>query len=405
MAQGFSQTRLDRIPHFLQSQYVDAGLLPHAAIMVSRGGEVVLNSVIGEARPGSALQQDAIYRIASMTKSITSIVFMMLVEEGKVTLDDPLTKFCPEFAQTGIFVAGGGNIPFVTRPVECPIRMRDLLTHTAGLTYGFQERHPVDAAYRKLRIDDFISEQSMDEFIQKLAAVPLLFNPGDHWNYSIATDVLGAVIARIEGKDLGVVLKERLFDPLGMKDTGFRVAPDQQHRLTEAYAFHPHKKMVSFDTGEDSRWAREAIEREGAFQSGGGGLLSTTADYHRFCLMLLGGGTLNGKQIISRKTLELMTANHLKGGGDLTEHSVGVFSEDENAGIGFGLGFATTIDPARSGVPCSAGDFYWGGMFSTGFFVDPVEDIAMLFMTQLMPSSTYPVRREIKTMIYAALND
>lgn len=400
MAQGFSQARLDRIVDFVQSQYVDTGRLPHAAILVSRRGEVVLDGVMGDARPNAALAHDAIYRIASMTKPITSVVFMMLVEEGKVALDDPLIKFCPEFQKTGIFVAGGGNMPFVSRPVERQIRMRDLLTHRAGLTYSFQERHPVDAAYRKQRIDDFISDQTMDEFVARVSNIPLLFNPGDHWNYSIATDILGAVIARIEGKDLGSVLKERLFDPLGMTDTGFRIAADQQHRLTDAYAFHPRDKMTSFDSGADSRWAKDS-----AFQSGGGGLLSTVADYHRFCLMLLGGGSWNGQQIISRKTLDLMTANHLTGGGDLTEHSIGVFSEDDNAGIGFGLGFATTIDPARAGVPSSVGDFYWGGMFSTGFFVDPVEDIAMVFMTQLMPSSTYPVRREIKTMIYAALND
>lgn len=400
MAQGFSKTRLNRIPEFIASRYVDAGLLPHAAILVSRRGEVVLDSQIGDARPGTPLKHDAIYRIASMTKPITSVVFMMLVEEGKIALDDPLTKFCPEFEKTGIFAAGGGSIPFITRPVQRRIRMRDLLTHSAGLTYSFQERHPVDAAYRKTRIDDFASDLMMDEFIEQLSQIPLLFNPGDHWNYSIATDVLGAVIERVEGKPFAVVLKERLFDPLGMTDTGFHIPADQHHRLTDAYAFHPRGQMVSFDSGEASRWAKNRN-----FHSGGGGLLSTVHDYHRFCLMLLGGGSLDGQQIISRKTLELMTLNHLTGGGDLTEHSIGVFSEDDNAGIGFGLGFATTIDPARSGVPSSIGDFYWGGMFSTGFFVDPIEDIAMVFMTQLMPSSTYPVRREVKTMIYAALND
>lgn len=400
MAQGFSQTRLDRIPAFLQEKYLDSGRLPHAAIQVSRRGKLVLDSQLGEARPGTPLPSDAIYRIASMTKPITSVVFMMLVEEGKVALDDLLIKFCPEFEKTGVFVAGGGNMPFVTRTVQQHIRMRDLLTHRAGLSYSFQERHPVDAAYRKTKIDDFASNQTMDEFIANLAQIPLLFNPGDHWNYSVATDVLGAVIERIEAKPFATVLQERLFDPLGMKDTGFHIAPDQQHRLTDAYAFHPRDKMVSFDSGDASRWAKNRN-----FHSGGGGLLSTMADYHRFCLMLLGGGTWDGQHYLGRKSLELMALNHLPGGGDLTEHSVGAFSEDDNAGIGFGLGFATTIDPARAGVPSSVGDFYWGGMFSTGFFVDPAEDIAMVFMTQLMPSSTYPVRREIKTMIYAALHD
>ncbi|WP_033074472.1 serine hydrolase domain-containing protein [Sphingopyxis sp. MWB1] len=400
MTQGFDPARLDRIPAFLTAKYVDSGRLPHAATLVSRRGEVVHRSCIGDARPGAALKEDAIFRIASMTKPITSVALMMLLEEGKVALSDPLVKFCPEFRDTGVFVAGGGNMPFVTRPVTQPIRIIDLLRHTAGLTYSFQERTPVDAAYRKTRIDDFDADYTMDGFIGALAKIPLQFEPGAHWNYSMATDVLGAVIERVESKPFAAVLNERIFTPLGMKDTGFQVPADQQHRLTDCYIFDPAEKMKLFDSGDRSRWAKAR-----SFHSGGGGLVSTLADYHRFCLMLLGGGTLDGVRIISRKTLALMTANHLVGGGDLTQHSVGVFSEDDNAGIGFGLGFAVTLDPARAGIPASAGDFYWGGMFSTGFFVDPVEEICMVFMTQLMPSSTYPVRRQVKTLVHAALDD
>ncbi|MDZ3831809.1 MAG: serine hydrolase domain-containing protein [Sphingopyxis sp.] len=400
MSLGFDPARLDRIPALLKTKYVDTGRLPHAATLVSRGGEIAHLSCIGEARPGEALKEDAIFRIASMTKPITSIAFMMLVEEGKVALSDPLVKFCPEFSDTGVFVAGGGNAPFLTRPPAQPVRMVDLLRHTAGLTYSFQERTPVDAAYRKTRIDDFDADYTMDSFIAALARIPLQFDPGAHWNYSMATDVLGAVIERIEGKPFARVLQERIFAPLGMADTGFQVPAHQQHRLTDCYAFDPKEKMKLFDSGERSRWAKER-----SFHSGGGGLASTLSDYHRFCLMLLGGGKLGDTRIISRKTLALMTANHLVGGGDLTQHSVGIFSEDENAGVGFGLGFAVTLDPARTGIPGSAGDFYWGGMFSTGFFVDPVEDICMVFMTQLMPSSTYPVRREVKTLVHAALDD
>lgn len=400
MIQGFDTARLERIPAFLAAKYIDTGRLPHAATLVSRRGEIAHQSVIGAARPGEALKEDAIFRIASMTKPVTSIAFMMLVEEGKVALSDPLVKFCPEFRDTGVFVAGGGNVPFLTRPPASPIRMVDLLRHTAGLTYGFQERTPVDAAYRKARIDDFDADYTMDSFIEGLAKIPLQFDPGAHWNYSMATDVLGAVIERIEGKPFGEVLQERIFGPLGMVDTGFRVPADQQHRLADAYAFDPKEKKKDFDTGARSRWAKDR-----SFQSGGGGLASTLHDYHRFCLMLLGGGKLGDVRIVSRKTLDLMTSNHLPGGGDLTQHSVGIFSEDENAGVGFGLGFAVTLDPARAGIPGSAGDFYWGGMFSTGFFIDPVEEICMVFMTQLMPSSTYPVRREVKTLVHAAIDD
>ena len=400
MTHGFDPARLDRIPAFLAAKYVDTGRLPHAATLVSRRGEIAHQSVIGDARPGEALKDDAIFRIASMTKPITSIAFMMLVEEGKVALSDPLVKFCPEFSDTGVFVAGGGNVPFLTRPPAQPIRMVDLLRHTSGLTYGFQERTPVDAAYRKARIDDFDADYSMDSFIADLAKIPLQFDPGAHWNYSMATDVLGAVIERIEGKPFAEVLQERIFGPLSMVDTGFKVPAEQQHRLADAYAFQPRDRKQDFDAGDRSRWAKDR-----SFHSGGGGLVSTLDDYHRFCLMLLGGGKLGDTRIISRKTLDLMTSNHLPGGGDLTQHSVGIFSEDENAGVGFGLGFAVTLDPARAGIPGSAGDFYWGGMFSTGFFVDPVEEICMVFMTQLMPSSTYPVRREVKTLVHAAIDD
>ncbi|USI76981.1 serine hydrolase [Sphingopyxis sp. USTB-05] len=400
VAHGFNTARLDRIPAFLEAKYVGPGRLPHAATLVSRRGEIAHQSVIGEARPGEALKEDAIFRIASMTKPITSVAFMMLVEEGKVALSTPLAKFCPEFNDTGVFVAGGGNVPFLTRPPTQPIRMVDLLRHTAGLTYGFQERTPVDAAYRKARIDDFDADYTMDSFIADLAKIPLQFDPGAHWNYSMATDVLGAVIERIEGKPFAQVLQERIFGPLGMVDTGFKVPADQQHRLADAYAFHPKEVKQDFDSGAKSRWAKDR-----SFHSGGGGLASTLHDYHRFCLMLLGGGKLGDTRIISRKTLDLMTSNHLPGGGDLTQHSVGIFSEDENAGVGFGLGFAVTLDPAAAGIPGSTGDYYWGGMFSTGFFVDPVEEICMVFMTQLMPSSTYPVRREVKTLVHAAIDD
>lgn len=398
--QAMSKERLARIPAFLAAKYIETGRLPHAATLVSRRGEIVHQSCIGEARPGEALKDDAIFRIASMTKPITSIVFMMLVEEGKVALSHPLVKYCPEFANTGVFVAGGGNVPFLTRPPLTPILMVDLLRHTSGLTYGFQERTPVDAAYRKNKIDDFDADYTMDSFLAGLAKIPLQFDPGTHWNYSMATDVLGGVIERIEGKPFAQVLQERLFDPLGMVDTGFKVSADKQNRLTDCYAFHPTEKMKPFDNGDKSRWAKDR-----SFHSGGGGLVSTLADYHRFCLMLLGGGALDGTRIVSRKTLDLMTANHLPGGGDLVQHSIGIFSEAENAGVGFGLGFAVTESPAQTLTPGSAGDYYWGGMFSTGFFIDPVEDLAMVFMTQLMPSSTYPVRREVKTLIHAAIDD
>jgi CubicO group peptidase (beta-lactamase class C family) len=395
---GFNPERLARIDAYIKTKYLDTGRLPHAGLLIGRGDEIAHLSLQGDARPGQPLQQDAIFRIASMTKPVTSIVFMQLVEEGKVALSHSVASFLPEFKNLGVYVAGGGAVPFASRPAATEMKMVDLLRHTSGLTYGFQERTPLDAMYRNLKLDDFFGTRDLDEFIAELAKIPLQFDPGTAWNYSVSTDVIGAIIQRIEGKPLDEVFQERIFTPLGMHDTGFMVAPESTDRIADCYVYHPSKNMEMFDNGGGSRWSSR-----NRFLSGGGGLCSTLRDYHRFCRMLLNGGTLDDVQIVSPKTLELMTANHLPGGKDLTEISQSLFSEADNAGIGFGLGFACNMAPHSTLLPGSAGEFYWGGMFSTAFFVDPVEDIIMIFMTQLMPSSLYPIRREIKTMLYAAM--
>ncbi|WP_238475471.1 serine hydrolase domain-containing protein [Sphingomonas cavernae] len=394
---GFIPERLQRIDAHLKAKYLDTGRLPHTALLIGRGDEIAHLSLQGEARAGQPLKDDAIFRIASMSKPITSVAFMQLVEEGKLALADPVTKVIPEWKNLGVFVAGGGNMPFVSRPAATQMRMIDLLRHTAGFTYSFQERTPIDAAYRKAKLEAF-SGPDLEELIKILADIPLQFDPGTSWNYSIATDILGAIIQRVDGKPLDEAIAARITRPLGMDDTHFQVPTDKLDRMPDCYAFDPKETKKLYDPGEKSAWGRKPNQL-----SGGGGLASTLADYHRFCRMLLNEGELDGERIISRKTLELMTANHLPGGGDLTQHSTALFSEAENAGVGFGLGFATTMDPAATMVPGSRGDFYWGGMFSTAFFVDPVEAIIMIFMTQLMPSNTYPVRREIKTMLYSAL--
>lgn len=388
---GFLPERLARIPDFVQANYLDNGKLPFASLLVGRGDDIALSW-------SSGVADDAIFRIASMTKPITSVAFMQLVEQGKVALTDPVAKYIPEFAKLGVFVAGGGNIPFVSRPPATPMRIVDLLRHTAGFTYSFQERSNIDAAHRKTDVESW-NRNTSQSFIDILAEIPLEFDPGTEWNYSVATDIVGVLIERISGQSLPDYFQHHIFAPLGMNDTFFAVPADKAARLPEAYVFDAEAKLkLSDKAGSESLWAKGW-----SFNSGGGGLASTVADYHRFCRMLLNGGALDGVQIISPKTLELMTANHLPGGRDLTQMSKSLFSEADMAGIGFGLGFATTIDSAATLVPCSTGDFYWGGMYSTAFFVDPVEDIIMIFMTQLMPSTTYPVRREIKTMIYSAL--
>ena len=396
----FARERLDAIDAFVAARYLDTGKLPHAQLLVAADGEIVHFSHQGPAREGGMPIDDrSIFRIASMTKPVTSLAFMQLVEEGRVALDTPVHHVLPEFAKVGVYSGGGAGVPFATRPCASPMRMVDLLRHTAGLTYSFQQRTNIDAAYRERRIEAWHGNLDLDGFVAALAELPLEFDPGTAWNYSVATDVLGGVIQRLAGKPLDQVFAERIFAPLGMGDTGFVVPAHQTDRLTDCWTYKPGEGRVMLDRGEKSAWARPPTQL-----SGGGGLVSTSLDYHRFTTMLLKGGTLDGTRIIGRKTLDLMTRNHLPGAGDLASLSRSMFSEAANAGTGFGLGFAVNQDVAKSMVPGSEGEFYWGGMFSTAFFVDPVERISCVFMTQLSPSSLYPIRREIKTMIYAALN-
>jgi CubicO group peptidase (beta-lactamase class C family) len=395
---GFDPARLRAIDAFVKAQYLDSGKLPHAQLLIARHGRVAHFSHQGPAREGGAeVNEGSIFRIASMTKPVTSIAFMQLVEEGCVALDTPVHRVLPEFKGGGVYQGGGGGMPFATRPTAEPMRMVDLLRHTSGLTYGFQHRGNVDAAYRDGRIENWHGNHDLDGFVAALAKLPLEFSPGEAWNYSVATDVLGAVVQRLSGMTLDRYFDERIFAPLGMADTGFTVPADKTDRLTDCWAY-ARGGRVMYDEGAKSAWSTPP-----KLLSGGGGLTSTALDYHRFCTMLLNGGTLDGARVIGRKTLELMTQNHLPGGRDLTQLSRSMFSEAANAGMGFGLGFAINMDPARSLIPGSAGEYYWGGMFSTAFFVDPVEAITMVFMTQLSPSSLYPLRRELKTMIYAAL--
>jgi CubicO group peptidase (beta-lactamase class C family) len=386
---GFDPDRLARIPAFLERRYLAPRRLPHAQLLVARDGIPVHFSTQGEAGPGAPLRDDAIFRIASMTKPVTSVAYMMLLEEGSTRLDQPVDEVVPELQ--GLAVDGGG--------AAGPMTMLDLLRHTAGFTYDFQYHSPVDAAYRAERLNVLKPTRALEDFVAILGTLPLEFSPGEAWNYSVSTDVLGLVVQRLAGLPFEQVLAERIFAPLGMHDTGFKVPAEKADRLPEAWWVHPEHGTIVYDrAGADSDWARPPV-----LVSGGGGLVSTTADYHRFCRMLLGGGALEGVRLLGKKTLELMTRNHLPGGADLTQLSRSMFSEAIYSGQGFGLGFGVNLDPVRAMNVGSAGEFYWGGIFSTYFFVDPVERVSAVFMTQLMPSSTWPVRRELKAMVYAAL--
>ncbi|MBU1345389.1 MAG: beta-lactamase family protein [Alphaproteobacteria bacterium] len=402
---GFDPARLQRLDGFIKARYLDTGKLPHAQILISRDNEIVHFSSQGAAREGSdkPVDEGSIFRIASMTKPITSVAFMMLVEQGKVAVDTPVHDILPEFKNTGVYSGGGGGVPFITKPTAQPMRMLDLLRHTSGLTYGFQYRSNIDAVYRATPsdagpVENWYGEADLDTFITELAKTPLEFSPGEAWNYSVSTDVLGAVVQRVSGMPLDHFIAAKILTPLKMHDTGFMVPADKAERLVDCYAWAGPSGRIMYDRGETSMWLKQP-----KLVSGGGGLVSTALDYHRFCLMLANGGELDGVRILGRKTVELMTMNHLPGKSDLSTLSQSLFSETQNGGVGFGLGVAVTQDVAKAMIPGSAGEYYWGGMFSTSFFIDPVEKLHVVFMTQLSPSLLYPIRRELKTLIYSAL--
>jgi CubicO group peptidase (beta-lactamase class C family) len=396
---GFSPDRLARLDRFITEKYLQTGRMPCAQVVISRHGEIVHEFVGGkrDLARGLASEADTIFRIYSMTKPITSIAFMMLVEEGKVALDDPVHRFIPEWANLGVFSAGvtGG---FLTRPVARPMQMVDLLRHTSGLTYGFQNRTNVDAAYRKAGVGEIGSTLPLEDMIATLGTLPLEFSPGEAWNYSVSTDVLGYLVGKISGIPFEQFLQERIFSPLGMTDTGFQVRDGQGGRFASCYNATPKGGLDLQDDATKSDYLRPP-----SLVSGGGGLVSTAADYMKFCQMLLDRGACGEHQLIAPKTLDLMTVNHLPDGKDLTQLSRSLFSEATNAGVGFGLGFAVVQDAPRTLVPCSDGEFYWGGAASTAFWVDPAEDLSVVFMTQVLPSSAYPIRRELRTLVYSAL--
>ena len=398
---GFDDERLARIAPFLAKTYIDSGRLPNAQLVIARDGQPVHYTKLGSMGDDKReLRDDALFRIASMTKPVTSIAFMQLVEQCEVALEEPVTRIFPEFADLKVYAGGGGAIPFAPGKPASAMRFVDLLTHMSGLTYGLQNRNNIDAAYRENNFDFARDHLDSDAFIEKLSKLPLEFAPGTGWNYSVSTDVLGVAVERISGMRLGDYFERHIFAPLGMTDTHFGVAEGQSERLVDAYAYQPGHAPKMINAGATSK-----LNEPGAFDSGGGGLIGTIADYHRFSTMLLNGGELDGARIVSPKTIRLMRTNHLPNNADLTEMSSSLFSEANNAGTGFGLGFAMVIDPSKTLMPSSEGEFYWGGAYSTAFFVDPVERITMVFMTQVYPSSTYPIRRQLKTLIYSALTD
>jgi CubicO group peptidase (beta-lactamase class C family) len=409
---GMSKAALDRLEDHLKRRYIDAGRFPGTQLLVYRRGNIVHSAVQGFADLArkAPMKHDTIFRIYSMTKPITSVAFMMLFEEGRVALDEPVHKYIPEWRNLGVFQAGTAPA-FLTKPPSRPMLIVDLLRHTSGLTYGFQQRSNVDAAYRKMDIGEIPQAGTLQSMIDDLAKLPLEFSPGEAWNYSVSTDVIGYLIGKISGKPFEQFLKERIFDPLDMTDTDFFVPAGKVDRFAACYSADPQGGMTLHATDRKGDLTlqddptKSSFLSPPSFVSGGGGLCSTAADYLTFCRVLLGGGELGGVRLIGPKTLALMTSNHLPGGRDLPAMSRSLFSEATYQGIGFGLGFQVTMNPTETLIPGSAGEYGWGGLATTSFWIDPAEELIAVFMTQVIPSSAYPIRRELRTMVYAAITD
>lgn len=397
---GLDSGRLARIGQHLRQRYVEPGKIPGCLTLVARRGQVCYLDVTGhrDLQRDAPLTEDTVFRIYSMTKPITSVAIMTLFERGLIGLDDPVHRFIPAWRDLQVRTAGAFPL-FQGRPCARPMTVRDLLTHTSGLTYDWLRETNIDYAYRKLQVGVPNPGYTLEQMVEQLAGLPLEFDPGERWAYSVATDVLGYLVQVISGRPFPDYLREVIFEPLGMVDTGFTVSEAQLPRFASCYTRNPDKTLALQDDGLDSAY------RERSFFSGGGGLVSTAADYLRFCQMLLNGGALDRARILGPRTLALMTRNHLPGGADLREYGVGSFAESGYDGVGFGLGFARLQDPVLAGTSASEGSYYWGGLASTLFWVDPAEELAVVFMTQLIPSGTFNFRGQLEAIVYGSFID
>ncbi len=414
---GLSSTRLSRIGHWMRD-HVEHERLAGTSVLINRGGENAFFDCTGTLEIGAdrPLQADSIFRIYSMTKPVTSVAAMLLYEQGAFQLDDPIARFLPEFRHMEVLVGGDADAP-ECEPAHNLITMRHLLTHTSGLTYDFFMTSPVDALYHRHGINFSSGQTDLAGMVRRLAELPLLFHPGSRWNYGVSTDVLGRVIEVISGEPLDVFFARHIFEPLGMTDTAFGVTEDKLDRFSALYTSstmtppplmgpeptqvlpEPRGGLKLFDAAVGGRFQAPA-----QMFSGGGGLTSTITDYLRFCLMLRNDGELDGVRLLGRKTAEFMRVNHLP--GTLADMGSPRFNNGHmGAGVGFGLGFCVVLDPARAQTMGSAGEYFWTGMANTQFWIDPEEDMIVIQMAQLLPSSLVPVRRELRSLVYQAVID
>jgi|TARA_B100000315_G_scaffold14626_1_gene13355 CubicO group peptidase (beta-lactamase class C family) len=395
---GFSAARLERITDHLMRNYIEPQKIAGCQVVVARHGHVGYHASLGlmDIERAKLMTDDAIFRIYSMTKPITSVALMQLYERGLFQLNDPVHRVIPAWRDQKVYVSGEGEGMELREP-DSPMTFRHLLMHMAGLSYG-ATAHPVDRVYRSQGVVRS-KGATLETFVDKLARVPLHYQPGERWLYSYATDVCGHLVEALSGQTLDAYFEENIFQPLGMTDTAFHVAAGSAGRLAANYERKRDKSLELIDDPVQSAYLQPPT-----FFSGGGGLTGTTADYLRFCEMLRCEGVLEGERVIGSRTLRMMRQNHLPGGSDLSLLAEGAFSETAYEGVGFGLGFAMSLSEVATGA-LGVGDYYWGGAASTIFWVDPKEDLAAIFMTQLMPSATFNFRGQLKNIIYSAIED
>ena len=386
---GFDPARSARLLDTLQAE-VAKGRLPGAVALIARKGKVVLHEAVGQLDPasGAAMPLDAIFRIYSMTKPLVSVATMQLVEQGRLFLSDPVARYLPAFAKVQVAHRDNGHMQL--RPPRAAITVYDLLRHTAGMTYEFLGQSPVQKMYDEAGLRTTTRGHSNAQFAELLASMPLMFEPGSIWEYSRATDVLGALLEVVSGQSLGRLLQEQVLGPLGMVDTAFYVPPDKQHRIAQAFAHDPDggTPMELIDLTEVPQ-----------LESGGGGLGGTVADYARFCQCMLNGGTLDGQRLLSPHTVRFMTADHLgRMGQNRTENAGNMLAP----GTGFGLGFSVRLADGLDTAPGSVGLYSWGGIAGTTFWVDPKEEMFAILMIQA-PNQREYYRPLFRNMVYAAM--
>lgn len=384
------------IKEWIRSNH-EGGRIAGSSIILAQNGRVLLQHADGQMslERGLPYEIDTLNRIYSMTKPITSVVVMQLVKEGLLSLEHSVSDYLPEFSDCSALIEGAQRID-QTEPSPAPTLFQ-LMVHTSGLTYGFNTGLLPDH-YRDHHIHFEPESGGLQAMVRSVAQQPLAFQPGTRWEYSVGIDVLGAVIERVLGKSLDKVFQERIFDPLGMNDTFFIVPQHRLQELADCYSYADDNPLQLFDPGEQSVFG----PRRDRTYAGGGGLVSTLHDYFRFAEMLRLDGSFQGVEILPPTILQMMKRNHL--GCEIAAMGPTSFAEMPMEGIGFGLGGAVVLDPKRSGMAGHTGDFGWGGLAGTYFWIDPATQVTCIFFTQLIPSGAHPLRSELKVLVHSAFS-